>query len=228
MRHFVQCGSNLARHGKRRAKHAVSCAKERGRKQYRAVFAPADGTSVAPIMTNLNAFSLANLIIDWSCSNAASVPPPSWRNRMQQLISSPEQSGSSQHSLSLFNDSHTYSQPPAERMPYRQHADDKQLAKALGWFSIGLGLVQLLAPRAVSRATCVNDHPVLVRAIGMREIASGVGILNERKPTEWLWSRVAGDAMALALLGMAAGTHGPRRDRVAMVTAAEAGGTALG
>jgi uncharacterized membrane protein len=146
---------------------------------------------------------------------------------MQEPIKSPGQSGSQQDPLSHFNDTHSYHYQPDERLSYRHADDGKRLAKALGWFSIGLGLAQLLAPRAISRASGVDDHPVLMRAIGMREIASGVGILNERKPTEWLWSRVAGDAMDLALLGMAASSSGTRRNRVAMVTAAVAGVTAL-
>jgi uncharacterized membrane protein len=104
---------------------------------------------------------------------------------------------------------------------------EQRIAKALGWFSIGLGLVQLLAPRSMSRAIGIDEQPVLMRAIGVREIASGVGILSERKQTEWLWSRVAGDAMDLALLGIAASTPGTNGKRVATVAATVAGITAL-
>ena len=39
-----------------------------------------------------------------------------------------------------------------------------------------------------------------MRLVGAREIASGFGILAQNKPTPWLWSRVGGDAMDLALL----------------------------
>jgi uncharacterized membrane protein len=102
-----------------------------------------------------------------------------------------------------------------------------QLAKALGWFSIGLGLTQLLAPRTLSRAAGVSDHPVLMRALALREITSGVGILSQRPPTGWLWSRVAGDAIDLALLGTAARSSGVRRSQVALAVAAVAGVTAL-
>src|SRR5436309_1924524 len=62
-----------------------------------------------------------------------------------------------------------------------------QLTKALGWFSIGLGVAQLLAPRAMSRASGMAYHPVLMRAVGVREITAGVGILSQRKPANWLW-----------------------------------------
>ena len=105
------------------------------------------------------------------------------------------------------------------------------LVKALGWFSIGLGLTQLLAPRAIAKTTGIADYPTLLRALGIREIASGVGILSQRKPTGWLWSRVAGDGMDLALLAVAAGssrrTIASRRNHAALATAAVVGVTIL-
>ena len=101
------------------------------------------------------------------------------------------------------------------------------LTKALGWFSVGLGIAQLVAPRTISRMAGIKDSPMLVRAVGLREIASGVGILNDRNPSGWLWSRVAGDAMDLTLLGSAARTSGIQRTRVAVTAAAVAGVTVL-
>jgi uncharacterized membrane protein len=95
----------------------------------------------------------------------------------------------------------------------------------LGWFSIGLGIAQLLAPRRVAQAAGVPDQGNLMRAVGVRELASGVGILARPRPANWLWSRVAGDAMDLAMLGMAArSTHTyDQRRRGALATAAVAG-----
>ena len=76
------------------------------------------------------------------------------------------------------------------------------LARLLGWFGIALGILEVLAPRhtaelmgAPRRST--GTLPVL----GAREIASGVGILASGRPTGWLWSRVLGDAVDLAVLG---------------------------
>ena len=81
----------------------------------------------------------------------------------------------------------------------------KKLAKGLGWFSIGLGLTELLAPRAIANITGVsNTRTGLIRLYGLREIASGVAIFTQKNPTEAVWSRVAGDAMDLTSLGMAA------------------------
>lgn len=117
---------------------------------------------------------------------------------------------------------------PAYDSYYRAADNDRarQLATALGWFSIGIGLAQLLAPRGVSRTVGLNEQPRLMRALGMREIASGVGILSQRVPAGWLWARVAGDALDLALLGWA-GRSSAQRRRIALATAAVAGVAAL-
>jgi uncharacterized membrane protein len=66
-----------------------------------------------------------------------------------------------------------------------------------------------------------------LRLIGFREIASGVGILSERRPVGWLWLRVAGDIMDLALLGMAFTQRRADPTRLAAATAAVVGVTAL-
>jgi uncharacterized membrane protein len=82
--------------------------------------------------------------------------------------------------------------------------DQRQLARALGWFSVGLGVVQVLAPRSLGRFIGAGEnHAALMRLCGVREIASGMGLLSERAPASSAISRVAGDAMDLALLGAA-------------------------
>jgi uncharacterized membrane protein len=101
------------------------------------------------------------------------------------------------------------------------------MARGLGWFSIGLGIAQVAAPRALCRLMGVKANPNLLRLLGMREIVSGVGILTQRQPAGWLKARVAGDAMDLALLGTAAATTAGNRNRLAVATAAVAGVTAL-
>jgi uncharacterized membrane protein len=80
------------------------------------------------------------------------------------------------------------------------------LAKGLGAFSFALGIPQILAPGRVNRMIGVRDDMksrMWMRAVGVREIAAGVGIFSERRPVEWVWARVAGDTMDLALLGSA-------------------------
>jgi uncharacterized membrane protein len=112
-------------------------------------------------------------------------------------------------------------------------ADDGQgqgLARALGWFSIGLGLAEVVAPHGVARLIGIEadeGNRRLLRSMGMREIASGLGILSQRKPTPWVWSRVAGDALDLALLGSAMRSENAQKSRVVAATAAVLGVTAL-
>lgn len=106
--------------------------------------------------------------------------------------------------------------------------DAEQVAQGLGWFSIGLGMIEMFAPQMLSRMIGVRHHPMWMRAFGARETAAGVGILtNLKQPAGWLWGRVAGDALDLAALGWAMDTK--RRGtglRIAAV-AAVAGVTAV-
>ena len=104
----------------------------------------------------------------------------------------------------------------------------KKLAKGLGWFSIGLGLAELLAPRAIANISGVSNRRTgLIRLYGLREIASGITIFAQEKPTEGVWSRVAGDAMDLTSLGMAATSPNAKKGRIAFATANVLAVTAL-
>jgi len=110
-----------------------------------------------------------------------------------------------------------------------RYAPGGGLAKFLGWFSIGLGLTEILAHRPLAKAIGVDDHPALMPLLGVREIASGIGILADPdgRPTAGMWSRVVGDAMDLNLLGAAMVKSNGSRDRVALATAAVVGVTVL-
>jgi len=74
--------------------------------------------------------------------------------------------------------------------------------QSLGWLSVGLGLGGLLMPRTMGRLTGLQGSEGLIRAVGARELAAGAGLLSQRKKTPWLWARVAGDALDLALLAL--------------------------
>jgi hypothetical protein len=77
-------------------------------------------------------------------------------------------------------------------------------ARALGYTSLALGLTEIAAPNWLAGQMGIDEKPGLFRALGLREIASGVAILRGEKKAPGLWSRVAGDVMDLALLGVAA------------------------
>jgi uncharacterized membrane protein len=89
-------------------------------------------------------------------------------------------------------------------MPRRERSVDERIGDGLGWLSVALGLTALLAPRTVGRAIGMPGHAGLLRAVGARELVSAGGLLTQKTRAPWLWSRVAGDAMDLALIGSAA------------------------
>src|SRR4051794_37685513 len=100
------------------------------------------------------------------------------------------------------------------------------LARGLGWLSIGLGVTGLTAPRRVVRTFGVPDRTrsrSVVRAAGVRAIASGIGLLAQTRPAGWAWARLAGDAIDLALLGLAVRARRVDRARVAAAVGTVAG-----
>ena len=111
------------------------------------------------------------------------------------------------------------------RAPF--NLDDAQLTQTLAWASVGLGLTEILAPRLLSKAIGVGEHAAVFRALGAREIASGVGLMTQQKAGSWAWSRVAGDVIDLALLAAATRAPGTNPQRIAMAAIAILGVTAL-
>jgi uncharacterized membrane protein len=81
------------------------------------------------------------------------------------------------------------------------------LVKGLGVFSLGLGLglglAELAAPRAIQRLIGIDKcerNNVIVRALGAREIAHGVGIFARPRS---VWTRLIGDVIDVAFVGLA-------------------------
>jgi uncharacterized membrane protein len=96
----------------------------------------------------------------------------------------------------------------------------ERLARGLAWFSIGLGLAEVLSPRGVAKVAGVRGNHGLIRLFGLREIASGIGIFMQgRRPAAAVWSRVAGDALDLACLGAAFSSPRNDKGRLAFATA---------
>lgn len=103
-------------------------------------------------------------------------------------------------------------------------------AAALGWFSLGLGALQLLAPRAVARLIGMDPDgttALAMRALGVRELTSGIGLLTQQRPASWAWARVGGDVMDLALLATVLTDRDTDRSKALAATAAVLGVTAL-
>jgi uncharacterized membrane protein len=106
-------------------------------------------------------------------------------------------------------------------------AKEMQLACGLGWFSIGLGLAEVLAPGTVARMAGIPRQRRLLRWFGFREIASGLAIFSQRRPVQALWARVAGDVLDLAVLAAAYGSPKADPRKVTASIAAVAGVAAL-
>lgn len=125
-----------------------------------------------------------------------------------------------------FSDVTSYATERAE--PGMPKTGARRLARGLGWFSIGLGMTELLAPDVIAKISGVpNSRPGLIRLYGLREIAAGVAIFSQKEPAAGLWSRVAGDALDLASLGMAFTSPDAKRGRIAFATANVLAVTAL-
>lgn len=96
--------------------------------------------------------------------------------------------------------------------------DRDGLARFLGWFSIGLGTMQMTAPRALCRligASGEGSSKNVMRLMGLRELGHGTAILTSARPTAGVASRVAGDALDVALLGLVAASNPDKRLRTA-------------
>ena len=92
---------------------------------------------------------------------------------------------------------------------------EDQLARALGWFSIGLGVVEFFAPRRVTETLGMEGQETMVRAFGVREILSGIMTLSVEK-NAGLWARVGGDGLDAAALLSGLTADNPKKGNIAL------------
>ncbi len=90
-----------------------------------------------------------------------------------------------------------------QRQEYRLNYSARRTAQRLGWFSIGLGVAEVCLPGVLARTLGVPGGKGVVRLCGLREIATGVGLLLTNEPKPWVQARVGGDALDLGLLATA-------------------------
>ena len=98
--------------------------------------------------------------------------------------------------------------------------NEMKVARGLGWFSIGLGVAEIVAGREIGRALGMEDKGWLFRAFGVREAAAGVAILAMENPRAGVWARVAGDALDLVALGSGFTEDNPKKENLAFATVA--------
>ncbi len=121
---------------------------------------------------------------------------------------------------------------PGRRQEWQEQlargSNPDRIAGGLAVFSMGLGLLQLAAPRQVAEWAGLPEERNMVnllRAAGVREIASGLAIFAGATPG--VWARILGDGMDLALLADALRDPRADRGRVATAAAVVAGTTLL-
>lgn len=106
--------------------------------------------------------------------------------------------------------------------------DYKKLGLGLGFFSIGLGLLEVAAPGRIARWLGVEGKPAetVTRLFGGRELLAGAMLLRGPAVSTNVWNRVFGDMMDLAALGLAFG-RSDRKPAVAGALAFVGGATLL-
>ncbi len=108
----------------------------------------------------------------------------------------------------------------------RSQSTDDTIARGLGWFSISIGLYEMLMPRNITRSLGMHGREGLIRAYGAREIVNGIGLLSAGKRTPWLWGRVVGDAIDIGTLAPHVSTTNPYRRNALLAMGAVVGVTA--
>lgn len=96
-----------------------------------------------------------------------------------------------------------------------------ETARALGWFSIVLGIAELTSPHILTRMLGMEGKEGLIRAFGAREIAAGMTSLSTERATG-LWSRLGGDIIDIAVLLSAYRDGNSKKHNVGVALAAMA------
>ena len=106
--------------------------------------------------------------------------------------------------------------------------DYKKIGVGLGFFSIGLGLLEVAAPGRLAKwlGTEGKSARRLITLFGARELLAGGMLLRGPAVSTNVWNRVVGDAMDLAALGLAFGRSN-RKGPVAGTLAFVGGATVL-
>jgi uncharacterized membrane protein len=102
------------------------------------------------------------------------------------------------------------------------------LTQGLAWFSIALGLSELAAPERVAAVAGLPRSSVpTLRVLGAREIGHGISILAAPGRPLPVWSRVAGDAIDLAVMLSALRSEESEEGRLSVAIGAVAAVAAL-
>lgn len=106
--------------------------------------------------------------------------------------------------------------------------DYKKMGLGLGFFSIGLGLLEVAAPGRLAKWLGAEGNPMktVIAIFGARELLAGGMLLRGPAVSTNVWNRVVGDAMDLTALGLTFG-QSSRKGAVAGALAFVGGATVL-
>ena len=96
----------------------------------------------------------------------------------------------------------------------------RHCAAAVGWVSIASGLGLVLAPSSMARLYGLPARPWLCRALGVRDVAIGMGLVASPRWRPWMLARGAGELCDGVLIGVAAIGGRPRLHRLTMAAGA--------
>jgi len=105
------------------------------------------------------------------------------------------------------------------RLPDMPQIDTAMIGRGLGVASLGIAAAELAVPGQIEKMLGIRNgqNTGILRVLGVREMMSGLDLLGHDDPGPGLWSRVVGDVVDLALLGVAATRS---RNRSGLATAA--------
>lgn len=100
--------------------------------------------------------------------------------------------------------------------PAQLRDPDQVVNSGIAWFSVALGVTQIVAPDTLARLIGMRPTQTTrttMRAIGVRGLTTGFGLLSNAKSSPWLWARLAGDMVDLSLLATGVGRRADDRSR---------------
>lgn len=87
--------------------------------------------------------------------------------------------------------------------------NEQALARIIGWLTIGVGLAVLAAPIRAARAFGIMQNQLLIRVLGVRDVAIGAALARGEHPARWLRARAlsdGGDSLLVAQHALAGNT----------------------
>ena len=83
------------------------------------------------------------------------------------------------------------------------HHQARTLARGRGWFSLALGAAALIGVRPLCTSTDRPRIALMAGAYGLISVVNGAGLVYSAQPRPWIWARVGGDLIDLAIVALA-------------------------